>query len=792
MIRRFAVQLTACTCLASGIAQAAVEPTVDPGDIVVTATRRAAPLQRVPISVSAYDQKTMDAKGVRDIADLARFTPGVTYDPTNNQIAIRGVISNAGAGATGIYIDDTPIQMRSIGFASDDTLPAIFDLERVEILRGPQGTLFGAGSEGGTVRYITPQPSLTKLSTYARAELATTAHGGMSYEAGGAVGAPIIDGTLGFRLSAWHRRDGGWVDRVDNDTHVVTKKNANYADTTAIAGALTWAPVDWLSLTPSLRYQKRERNDTSEYWVGISDPKHGKFRNGSPDERHNPDRFILPALKIEAKLGFARLISNTSWYDRREVGSYDGTVYNLSYYQQFFLPPADLPEGDPNPNDPDGHYPLLNADGIDTDLPFYVAPARVLNRQRSFTQEVRLEGGRPGDKLQWTVGLFYQNNRQLSVERIADPHIDTLFGYLFGDTVEGVLGGPLYQGRYSYIGHTASREHHLAVFGQASYEVLPGLTAIAGLRYEALRYRFKNFNDGPQNGGRSTASGGDKARPLTPKVGLSYQINRDNMIYATWSRGYRAGGATPPVPGDVCATDLEEFGVTSTPSSFSPDKVSSFEIGAKSNLFNRRLQIAASAYQLNWHNIQQFVLLPSCGFQYTDNVGNARIRGFEIQASLRPIEGLSIDATAGYTDARFTTTGHPSGGSSAIISRRGDTLGGAPWTATFGAQYDARLGTKTAYIRGDLRYQSANRRRLAVQDPGTVIFDPGASQPSALTEVSLRAGVRWQSLDLSLFVDNLLDATPRLHREHMDSDTLLYTESTLQPRTIGVTLSHRY
>ncbi len=321
--------------------------------------------------------------------------------------------------------------MRAIGFASDDTLPAIFDLERVEILRGPQGTLFGAGSEGGTVRYITPQPSLTKLSTYARAEVATIAHGGTSYEAGGAVGAPIVEDKLGFRISAWHRRDGGWIDKVDNTTHAVTKRNANYADTTAVAGALAWAPVDWITITPSIRYQKRERNDTDDFWVGISDPKQGVFRNGSPDERHNPDRFILPALKIEAKLGFARLISNTSWYDRREVGSYDGTIYSLSYYQQFLLPPEGLPPGAPNPNDPHHYYPLLTQTGINPALPFYVSPARVLNHQRSFTQEVRLEGGQPGDKLQWTLGLFYQNNRQLSRERISDPNIDTLFAFLF-------------------------------------------------------------------------------------------------------------------------------------------------------------------------------------------------------------------------------------------------------------------------------------------------------------------------------------------------------------------------
>jgi iron complex outermembrane receptor protein len=785
----------ACTCLASGVAEAAEQP-APLGDIVVTATRRAAPLQRVPISVSAYDQKALDAKGVRSIADLARFTPGVVFDPTNNQLSIRGVISNAGAGATGIYIDDTPIQMRAIGFASDDTLPAIFDLERIEILRGPQGTLFGAGSEGGTIRYITPQPSLKHVSSYARAEVATIDHGGISYEAGAAVGAPIVTDKLGFRISAWHRRDGGWIDRVDNDTLAVTKRNANYADTTAIAAALAWAPTDWLTVTPSLRYQKREGNDTDEFWVGISDPKHGVFRNGSPDERHNPDRFILPALKIDANLGGARLISNTSWYDRREVGSYDGTVYSLSYYQQFLLPPDGLPEGAPNPNDPHGYYPLLTPTGINRELPFYLAPARVLNQQRSFTQEVRLEGGRPGDKLQWTAGLFYQNNRQLSRERISDPNIDDLFAFIFADgpygtTVEDVLGGPLYQGKYSYISHTASREHHLAMFGQVSYELLPKLTAIAGLRYEFLRYRYANFTDGPQNGGRAETSGGDKAHPATPKVGLSYQVDRDNMVYASWSRGYRAGGATPPAPVDVCQADLDAFGISSTPSHFDPDKVSSIELGVKSTLLKRRLQLAASVYQLNWKNIQQYVLLPTCGVQYTDNVGNARVRGFELQATLRPLDGLSIDASAGYTDARFTSDGHPSGGT-AIISRSGDTLGGPPWTLTLGAEYDAKLDTKTAYLRGDLRYQSANNRRLPTQDPGTVIFDPGATQPSALTEVSLRAGVRWQSLDLSLFVDNLFDVAPQLHREHMDSMTLLYTESTLQPRTIGLTLSHRY
>lgn len=778
MVTRLAIGTALCFGLTAGAAYAADQPAGEPGDIIVTATRQAASIQRIPVSVSAFDQKAMDAKGIRDIADLARFTPGVTFDPTNNQISIRGIASTAGAGATGIYIDDTPIQMRAIGFASDDTLPAVFDLDRIEVLRGPQGTLFGAGSEGGTVRYITPQPSFTRTSSYARAEVSSIAHGGLGYEAGAAFGAPIVPGKLAFRLSAYRRHDGGWVDKVDNVTHRVTDRNANRGNVTVIAGALAWAATDDVTVTPSIRYQKRVQHDTNDFWVGISDPGKGVFRNGSPDTRTRPDRFILPALKIEAKLDGVRLISNTSWYDRRELGSYDGTVYNLSYYQQF------LPDGDPN-------YPLLQSTGINPALPFYIAPARVLNRQRSFTQEVRLQGGSPGSRLNWTVGLFYQNNHQLSVEQIHDPLIDNLAQFLFGMSGEDFLGGPLYKGIDSYIAHTAARDRHLAVFGQADYEIVHGLKATVGLRYEKLSYNFTNFGDGPQNGGHSDASGGDTAHPLTPKVALSYQINPRTLVYASWSRGYRAGGATPPVPVAECQFDLDQFGIDKTTASFKPDKVSSFEVGAKSSLLNRKLQVAASAYQLDWKGIQQYVLLPNCGFQYTDNTGDARVRGFELQASIHPGGGFSIDATAGYTDARYTSDAHPTGGSTAIIARRGDTLGAAPWTATLGVQYDAAIGALPVYFRGDIRYESANHHNTPGQDPLTVVFDPGATQPSSLTEASLRAGLRWRTLDVSLFVDNLFDATPRLHREHMDSATLLYTQQTLQPRTIGITIVHR-
>ena len=151
-------------------------------ELVVTATRREENLSRVPISVSALTQEALDVRGIRDFSEVARFTPGVNFDNSGtNNISIRGISGTGGAGTTGIYIDDTPIQMRALAFSPDEALPKSFDLDRIEVLRGPQGTLFGSGSEGGTVRYITTQPSLTHTTVYGRAELATTEGGDPSY-----------------------------------------------------------------------------------------------------------------------------------------------------------------------------------------------------------------------------------------------------------------------------------------------------------------------------------------------------------------------------------------------------------------------------------------------------------------------------------------------------------------------------------------------------------------------------------------------------------------------------------
>ena len=174
----------------------------------------------------------MDDRGVKDFADVARFTPGVNFDNSGtNNISIRGISGTGGAGTTGIYLDDTPIQMRALAFNPDEALPKSFDIDRIEVLRGPQGTLFGAGSEGGTVRYISTQPSLSRASVYSREEVATTENGDLSYEAGAAVGGPLVQGVFGARVAVSYRHDGGWIDRINPVSLQTEEKNANFRDT---------------------------------------------------------------------------------------------------------------------------------------------------------------------------------------------------------------------------------------------------------------------------------------------------------------------------------------------------------------------------------------------------------------------------------------------------------------------------------------------------------------------------------------------------------------------------------
>ena len=798
----FAVASAAALAVAgSAWAQAAPLPassqSVELQEIVVTATRQEQVLSKVPLSVSAFTEQKMDVQGVKSFSDIALFTPGVTFDVDDKDISIRGINSDAGSGTTGIYIDDTPIQMRKLGFNSNNSLPEVFDLDRVEVLRGPQGTLFGAGSEGGTVRYIATQPGLSDYSSYGRAELAGTQGGGLTYEAGAAVGGPLIQDKLGFRISAYHRRDGGYVDRVDSATGATVKKNANSEDTTILRAAVTLAPTSNLQITPGVNYQYREQHDTESFWVGLSDLGNHQFINGNPSPQADKDEFYLPTLKIEYDFGPVKVISNTAYFYRSEyVNGYEGTIYNLSFFQQGLADPANptTPFGDECDTCRTDLYPLLTANGINLpDLANYKSPATLTNRQSNFTQEIRLQSTDPSSRLNWTVGLFYAQDRQQSIEEIHDPMLADITQYLFGMDVEDVWGVPLLPNGDDYINSTIGHDRQIALFGDATFNVTEQLKLIAGFRYAKTRFDFTNFADGPQNGGPTGGAGRKSESPFTPKLGVSYQLDPDNLFYFTWAKGYRIGGANAPIPELECSDDFTLRGIDHIPESYNSDTVSSFELGSKNKLFDRRLQVEASVYHIDWKNIQQNDSLTGCGLQYTTNLGDVTSQGFDLQAQWRVVQGLVVEGSVGYTQARYSTTARTGSGADApILASKGDAIDGSPWTASLGAQYDFQAFDHDAYVRGDYEYTSALRRPTIDLDPATAAYDPALVNPPSTSFVSARGGATIGKWNVSLFIDNLFDAHPRLTYFHSDSDTLLFQESTFRPRTFGITGTVRY
>ena len=749
---------------------------VDSNEIIVTATRQSEAISKVPISISAFSQKTLDTKGIKTLADVARFTPGVRFDEGSNNVSIRGISSDAGAGTTGIYIDDTPIQIRGLGFSSDNSLPAIFDLDRVEVLRGPQGTLFGAGSEGGTIRYITPQPSLTEFRTYDRAEVSSTAHGALSYEAGAAVGGPLVKDKLGIRISAWHRRDGGYIDHVDNQTGIVDDKNINHGEVTVLRGAIAWEPVAGLRFTPSIHYQRRRTNASDNFFVGLSNPGGGLFRTSTPEYRGTQDRFVLPSFYARYDTGGVSLISNTSYFKRTNYSGYSGTLYDLSYYQSQCEGGCTID-------------PFLTPTGIDPRLPYYLSPSKVTNKQKIFTQEVRLQSNNPGARLNWVVGVFYQHSKQRSTEELIDPLGNAFFNEVFGVSLEDFFGYPLY-GQDSYINDSKAVEKQIAGFANVTFAVTDKLKLTAGGRYASTKFSVVNFADGSQNGSRTEGVGSSSDKPFTPKFGINYQADRNNLFYASWSRGFRAAGANPPVPIDPCQDSLDNLGIPSAPITYKSDTVTSYEVGSKNRLFGGALSLDGSVYQVDWKNIQQIVNLPQCAIRFIANLGKARSRGFDLQATLRPSHALTIDGSVGYTHTRYTKNASlsPTG---AVVVNNGDAIEGAPWTVALGAQYDFPIGRTDAYIRGDAEYKSRLKTPTTDRDPNSANYDPTLIAPAAYTFVSARAGVILGKANVSLFVDNLFDVAPQLGYTHQDSDTLLFENATVRPRTIGLTLVYR-
>jgi outer membrane receptor protein involved in Fe transport len=810
-------------------------------EVVVTATRREEQLSRVPISVTALTQEAIDSRGIKDFRDMVRFTPGVTIDDSGtNAISIRGISSSGGAGTTGIYIDDTPIQMRSVGFNPDDTLPKTFDLQRVEVLRGPQGTLFGAGAEGGAVRYIMTPASVTASDTYVRSELSYTEHGQPNGEVGIAVGRPVVDGVFGIRGSIWYRYDGGWINRVDPDTSAIIEHNINYSHSYMARLAATWQPSPSVTISPSILYQKQDRHDEPTYWPAYSNPDQGQFNTATPERIGGPDTYYLPALKVQWDLAKTQLIGNFSYYNRKQLTAYQGTVYDLSYWNAIPSgmggdPTAEYPQP-PKCAAPDdatscSWFPLIDATGIH--LPAALrgtqTPNTMTNTQKSYTAELRWQSTDTSSRWTWTTGVFWQQAKEGSIEELKSTNIDQVFNYLFGlapaiyYAPDGYPNGPSGPATYYscptnaayptipacdiYYNNNTSIDRQIAGYGEVSFAFTDWMRLTLGERIAHTTFELNHYADGYENYGGQSTQVSLSETPNTPKAVLSFQVDPRNLYYLSYAKGFRVGGGNAPLP-SYCDADLAAAGYPNgAPLTYKSDYTQNYEIGAKNGVGDW-LRVATSVYYIEWHNIQQNLYVAGyCGLQFTTNLGTAVAKGFDLQAQML-FGPVDIDLATGYTSARFTKnspidcTPGTYGAGIPCTAIAGDAITGQeginyapgttpPWMVAVGIQYNFHLAARDAFVRADWQYEARSPWLAAVQDPNAgAVYNSGYSYSYPSTKfTSVRAGMNFGDLQLTAFCDNLFDSHTTTNYILGQTDGSFSPQQntyTFRPRTFGL------
>jgi iron complex outermembrane recepter protein len=740
------------SAVADSAAPARVENSApDEGDrlqeITVTATRRSESVEKVPISINALSQDDLTQGAIKSISDIASVTPGLEfgylgYASTLTEISIRGMDSLFGASTVGLYLDDTPIQGR---LSSDGNVgnpyPAVFDLNRIEVLRGPQGTLFGAGSEAGNIRFITNQPSLAQFSGFSHAEVSSTQDGAPSYEVGAAAGGPIVAGKLGFRASIWDQHSGGYVDRANPWNADVVDRNTNQSHTLATKLAFGINANDVALITPSVFYQQVRGFDSGRFDLAFSNPSAGQFNSVTLLPETWRDFFVIPSLKLEATLPFADLTAIVSYMRRKvdlesDLSGLVGAIGLVNYGN---------PLGPSYASSPSDVSPLWTGTSV-----------------HAFTEEVRLTSNQPGAFLTWVAGIFNdhrtQTDYQLQRSLLIDPTGNEIFY-----TLQSV------------------RDEQIAAFAQGDLHLTGKWTATLGLRVAKVKTDQTNVNGtGALDAVPPFAETNLSQTPTTPRVSVSYQPDKSNMLYVTASKGFRIGGGNDPLPA-VC-------GYTAVPRDYTADYIWNYEVGAKDKLFDGRVEIDTSAFHIVWSNIQQLAQ-PSCGISYTFNAGSAVSNGFDLALQAIPIDRLKLDLAVAYADAHFTTNVYDSQGN--VLVQNGDKIGWLPWThspwdVNTAANYEIPFGQGAKlHLRAEYQYHSSNPGPFVNRITNSPSYSPqdAPDPPTHLTNA--RVGVTMANVDVGVFVDNVFNSHPLLAK-YGQAVLSAPTYGTFRPRTVGL------
>jgi outer membrane receptor protein involved in Fe transport len=743
----------------AALAQTAVDAGDQLGEIVVTAQKRNERIQDIPISVSAISGAELERAGARDFKDVLLSIPGVSYsgsEPGQSRYSIRGVSTAASSPTVGIYLNDISLITIGTNFtgAAD---PLLVDIERVEVLKGPQGTLYGGSAMGGAIKYVTREAQMNKVAVTAEGGVGYVDHGGVSYNAESFLNIPLIDDRLALRVGGAYRLDAGYIDNVAgglvqvfsqsattppaafapvtyNNTGTLARDNWNERSTTVGRASLKWVPIDSLTIVPTATIQRSDKANTDDFFTNLP-----KIQNSVRFTEPTRDNLEVYSLNATQQFGWADLTSLTGYMSRSVEWDRDYSLFVAN-----LVPPL-LPNNSYNQSN---------------------------TTSRTFSEELRLASSDPDAALKWTVGIYYSHQRDNLFQSV-----DTVgAGDFFGTGTDT-----------TYLGNQTTFTSQKAAFGNFGYRITKQIEASVGLRWFDIQQKVDGSFDGVFNGGHSEV---DAKRStdvgFTPKYELSYRPMANNLLYGSASKGFRQGGPNRfNTDSPLCAPDFARLGITRAPDSFQPDSLWTYELGSKNELGAQRTIVNGAVYYTDWKKIQQQVNLNSCGFQFVGNVGAATIKGAELSLDSAVGAGLTLGANVAYADTRITETAP---GVSAQVGQ--EVLDTPKWSGSVYGDYRfLNRSNWTGSFRADVQYHGKNLRAFeefqSVSFPdGTLGTIPEGTRVQAAYHV-INANFNFVNgtMQYRLYLDNIANAEPYLDfsRASGTSDA-----TTIRPRTVGV------
>jgi outer membrane receptor protein involved in Fe transport len=771
------------TSLAADATTAAAAPTGGIEEIVVTAEKRSEKLKDVPIAVSVVSAAQLADQHIQDIEDISRTVPGLQFNTQGGEgqdtISIRGVSSNVGSQTVGIYLDDVPLLI--VNNYEGATIPKFLDMARVEVLKGPQGTLFGAGSEGGTVRFISNLPKLDIYEGSAKLDVSYTDGGSApNYDLQGVINVPVVDGKLALRSAFEFGFADGWITRETLEG-VQTGTNINTERDLVFRFSALSTPTDDLTITPAVFFQRVRQGDTPNITTTL-----GVDTIQKQVAEPSRDTIFVPSLTVNDDLGFADLTSVTSYFWRQESRLKDGTAYNSEPIVYDTLDVATLPNGQPNTfytNHTAQNNSILATDGS---VVFFNDTWSTATQELRLTSKPPAESGIP---IKWTVGLYYSFQTNLHRDYETIPGFSANFQKIYGENInnDALLGdGNPYLWRNDQVYFVSDRNGlaQYAVFGQADWDILPDLHAGAGFRDLYARESFTENGGGYFNLGNAGVNSpyNQVARfyAFNPKFSLTYDLSDKTSIYASAAKGFRLGGATSPNYNTYCIEGFKVIGFNgSPPNTYNPDKLWTYELGTKSQALDGALAINSAAYYTQWTQLQEGVIIPICGGEFNSNVGDAESYGLETEVTYAPpeIPGLTFHLNGDVQHSQITSA------SPLAPARPGEKILFVPdWTASVSSDYEFPLNDLyNAFIRADLEWTGRERGSFSPADPDYAIPQYGVLNGSI--------GLRTETMEMSLYVKNASNNQQVIQHPVINT---VFEGYTLRPVTVGATVSKKF